>query len=328
MKMSERTTRIQTDSQNRIILTHTFKETIPGKTSYKTVIKKAGARTASQKLVLDGTWSLTEEHALKFHVLSSQSDLAGKDLIFHGQIEHAGGNFLRFRIRRLEPLSGIKSGTIGLSGTWWADRYNRICFDINKGKGRYDTLRFQGAWQVNRNNELIYRYSMTRLKTKVRRLHTVIFRGFWELQKHRIIYRMEGSSGSFFSFQAVLKSHNVRSSDRGIDYQIGIRFLEREVFRKREQTVTILGKWQIKEDLKVSFEVSYSGRKRQEILFGVEKILGKGNTITVSLKDPGGGKMGLEVVFRKTFSKDRDLFISLARSAEEFRVQGGVTIKF
>ena len=259
-------------------------------------IRSPGDKAFLKRLAISGKWSLTENNDLKLRVLASKSDLYGKSLIFKGDIEHKKGDYLRFHIRHSEPLSGIRSGVIELKGRWQADKYNRICFAASKGKGRYDILRFQGAWEVERNNELVYRYKKTYLKTRVKKLHTVIFNGHWDLAGNKLIYRIEGSSKSFFGFKATLQPRSIKSSAGTIRYRLGIGYYERKVFRKFERTITIFGKWTIRQDLKVGFEVSYRGGRRCETVFSIEKVLRKGCLITLSLENIEEGPCEVRVM--------------------------------
>ncbi len=174
--------KIKTDSENRLILEH------------------------ATKFTLEGEWSLTEEHALNFKVLSSDSYLAGKNLIFYGEVESVKGDLLRFRVRKSETLVGVKSGTIELKGKWHADTKNLICFSAAKTSGRYDILRFRGAWEVGDNNELSYRYKKTWLKTKVKEVHTVVFNGYWNWSSSR------SSSSCPYPWRACVQKNNSSNS--------------------------------------------------------------------------------------------------------------------
>jgi hypothetical protein len=300
----KRSIRVQADPDNRLIIEH------------------------ATRFVLDGKWSITDDHALQFHVLTADSYLSGRNIIFHGEIENVKGDYLRFRVRRSEPLSGIKGGTIELKGRWHADKDNRICFSAAKSGGRYDTLRFQGSWQVSGSNELIYRYSRTYLKTRTKERNELIFRGYWELAKHKIIYRIERADDSFLAFKASLASPRIDASIGGIRYTVGLRYEEKNVYRTRRQDVTIFGRWKVEKDLGVSFEMTYPGGKRREIAFEIEKLFAKGESVTLSLRNASGDPLGMELTLKKVFRDDAELFLALSRYGEESRIIGGLNVKF
>lgn len=296
--------RVKADHNNRLIIEH------------------------ATKFVLEGKWSLTDDHALSFRVRTADSYLQGKTLLFYGQIENVKSDLLRFRVRRSDPLSGIRSGMIELKGKWHADADNRISFSVAKGEGRYDTLKFQGAWQLNKRNELTYRYTETYLKTKTKKEQLIVFRGYWDLEKHRIVYRLDKSDLSFFAFSASLRSKKLRAAEGAVRYNVGIKYSRKGIFREIRQTITIYGTWKLGKDFSLGFETICSRKTRHVIHFQIDELLGSGTSFAVKLKTAKGEKLGAEVTFTKTFKNDAELFLSLGHHAEEFRVMGGVKVKF
>lgn len=331
------TGRIQTDSRNRLIIPTYIDKTVEtsgrgtGKragASYEATIIDAAGKKRVRRLLVDGTWSLTPEHDLKFHILGSDYFPGGKTLIFRGDIKHVKGNAIVYRIREYENVLGIRSGTITLRGIWKADKYNRIKFDVIKGKGRYDTLTFQGAWNVNQSNEVIYKYRKTYLKTRKREEKILVFKGHWKLEKGRIIYQVEHSRDSYFSFKAGFRSRSLSAGDRKLRCSVGIAYLEGKTFRKVRKIIAIYGNWRLERDLKVSFVVTYSGGRREKIEFGVEKLIKNGNTIIIFLTDRKGEPLDIRIEFIKTFKNDVEFFLTLSRAGKETKVIGGVKVKF
>jgi len=295
------TARVKVDSKNRLIV---------------------------RKLTLDGVWSLTPGHDLKFRVLGSDGELSGKTLIFTGNIENVKGDSISFRIRDYQSVLGIRSGSIRLTGRWKADKYNRLTFQVSKAKSRYDTLTFQGKWEVGKNNEIIYRYSKTHLKTKKREARTLVFSGYWDIEKSRLTYRIERSSDSYFSFKAALRIKAVTAGKRKLEYTVGVRYVKERVYRKTRETVTIYGKWKVDRDLKVSFDVVYSGGKRKKIGFGVERIFKDDISLKFFLADKRGASLGLSVEFAKVFRNDAEFFLALERAGIEYSIIGGIKVRF
>ncbi len=253
-----------------------------------------------KKFVLDGRWSLTPENNLKLHVLASRSEFSGKTLVLKGDIESVTGKSLSFRVRECRLFSGLRSGTVQLKGIWRVDRYNRITFNAAKARGRYDTLTFQGAWQVNKQNEVIYRYFRKDLKTRKKKTRTLIFKGWWDLGKDRIVYRLDRATDSFFGIKAALQSRSLLAAEGEIKYQVGIKYLERKVYRRVTKTITIYGTWKLSRDLNAKFEVKYSLGKVKEMSFLAEKVIAEGSNVTLSLNKKTGEKLGFSVMFTKT----------------------------
>ena len=305
-------TRIKVDSKNRLIITEASAD-------------KEGKLT---KIITEGKWSLSKDHSLKLKISGNRDPYAGKTLIFNGSISKVTGDSLAFRVRGSENIAGLRTSTIELKGIWQADTSNRLTFSVSKYRGTYDILRFQGAWDVNRNNELVYKYEQTALKTRRKTLNTLVFKGFWEIDESRLVYALQGDDNSFFSFKAALQSRNLIASQGKIKYQIGVKFSSGTVYREVVRTVTIFGKWKLGKDLGVSFDIESSGRKKQSIVFSAEKVIGEGANIKISLKSKKGEKLGIELAFSKKIIEDIELFAELSRLSTESRALVGVRAKF
>ena len=328
--MIKRSNRISVDSRNRLVIDEIYKETRKdSKVSSVTIARTSGGKNVSGKVVLDGKWSLTEGHDLKLHVLAKDSDIYGKTIILSGNIERVDARALVFRARTSEAISGMRSASIELKGWWRADNNNRLTFNVSKSRGEYDVLRFQGAWQVNKQNEIEYRYTKTLLNKRVKRESLLVFKGYWDvLGKSRFVYRLEGSSDSFFSFKASLQSRSLRSSSGKIKYQVGIKYTREKVYSSLRRVVTIYGSWKLGEGLTAGFSVDYSGGRCREVTFFAEKMVFQDGTLRLSLKGARDEKVGFEVTFRKAFKRDAELFLSLGRFASESRIEGGLRVRF
>ncbi len=301
--------RIKTDLKNRLIV--------------------KGQGKDARRVVSDGTWSLTDEHDLKFHVIySDDPDIVGKTLIFYGEIENVEGNALRFRVRDHESLLGVRTGSITLSGRWQADSKNRITFNVAKGRSRYDTLTFNSGWKINRNNELTYKYVKTSLKTKIREEHIVVFRGHWDVGKNRLVYRLERSFNSFFEFKAEFKSGKISVLDRTLKFNVGMAFSQKKSRSSTKEVVTLYGGWGIKKGMKITFSISYSGGRRGRIEFGAEKLIGSSGKVKLYLTSKAGEKLRVALDITKSFKNDAELFLALSHAGKESRVIGGFKIKF
>lgn len=314
--------RLKIDSRNRLVVEETHRT--KGKVSSETTF----ANKDVEKVVLDGKWSLTEDHNLKLHVIGSESQAFGKTVILSGDVQKTSGSGLSFRVRQSENISGLRSGTIELNGKWASDGNNRITFKVARARGKYDTLRFQGVWHINKNNEVVYKREKTALKRSTKTSESLLFRGFWDLGEKRIVYRLEGATDSFFSFNAAVQSKSLRASDGAVRYQVGVKYSQGKVRRSVKQTVSIYGKWKLGKGFGLAFEIAYSGRKKQLIHFSADKLFWNNRKITFSLKDEKGKPLGFEVEFRKAIKDDAEIFFALSRQGEDSRVMGGVRIRF
>ncbi len=303
-------TKFTIDASNSLVITQSFK------------------KKHTKKVVIDGTWTLTPEHDLRFHVLGSDPSDSAKTLIFSGSIENIGGNKLSFRIRDCEGLSGFKTSTVQLTGRWQADKDNRITFHVAKNKGIYDVLRFQGAWQVSRKNEIIYKYKEIARKKRVKKENTLTFKGHWELKRNKLVYSLQGALNSFFEFKAALRSKSLRASDGVIKYLVGIKYSSGKSKRNRKQVVAIHGTWKFGKNLKLGYEVEYSWKNKRTIFFQISELFAKGNVLTLSLRNSAAEPLGLKLTFRKAFKDDAELFLTLGKYASESRITGGLRVKF
>ena len=323
--------RITVDADNRLVIWGFDGLTGAGEgVSYSADLINGPDRSKKlTRLVLDGTWGLTPEYDLALHVIGSNYDeLSGKTIIFRGEIEHAEGNTLGFRVRDYENVLGIHSGSITLKGKWKADKYNCITFEAAKGQGRYDTLTLKGAWQVNRNNEIIYIYKKTCLKTRIKEDRLIIFRGYWDIGKGTLTYRFEHSFDSCFVFKADFKTRRLKISDREIKFNVGFTLQKKNSRTKAVHVITIRGGWEVRGGLKTVFSVAYSGSRRRTIEFGVEELIGNNTKAVISLTAKTGEPLGVELELTKKFKNTAELFLELSRSKKECRIMGGMRVRF
>lgn len=281
-----------------------------------------------KKFLIDGSWSLPDENTLKFSFSGNRSSFTGDSLIFRGNIEKITGSSLLFRARASDTLSGMRTSSIELRGTWQADRSNRLVFRVAKSGGTYDILRLSGEWKVNNNNEIVYRYVRTEMKTKTKSLKSLVFRGFWDLGEDRIVYRIEGNDKSFFKFKASLQSASLRAASGKIKYQIGVDTSKRSVRGQKVMNVTIFGRWKLSRAFSVEFDVFRDGKTGKGLKFAAEKVVARKNFIRVSLQSLKGKSLGTDVSFSRKVSDNLEFFSSLAGFSGEIKVEFGIKGKF
>jgi len=324
--MPKQSSYISIDSKNRVIITETFKDASRVGRNMRSV--SSGGVRRLRKIAVDGSWSMTEDHDLKLKVSGIKSPYAGKTIVLRGEIKKVTGTRLIFGVRESDTVTGLRTRSIELSGRWRADKNNRITFAVRKSNGRRDVLRFQGAWSVGKRNELVYRYVKTSLKKGEKFEKALVFKGYWNLARRRLTYRIEGSTKSYFSFSASIGTKSLRASSGVIKYRVGIKYKRAKVYHQIRRVVSIYGAWKFGKDLSVRFEATGSGKKYTALSFTAEKPIGRGNIVAVALKAKDGEKLGVDVTFTKEFSKDAEVFLTLSRYPNESHIMSGVRIKF
>jgi hypothetical protein len=190
---------------------------------------------------------------------------------------------------------------------------------VKREKDASDVLTFSGAWEVNKNNEIIYRYETAALRRKTSRAHTLVFRGHWDIkEKLRISYEMAAGSDSVFDFKTAA---GVFKKDY-IEYEMGIGLSRRA--RPLSRTVTLSGGWNFKKGRGFVFEFECGGEGRA-IAFGADAKLTGSDTVSVRLKSRLDGRdMGGSLEFsRKIFKGEGETFLRLLRSEKEASVYAG-----
>ena len=110
-----------------------------------------------QRLVLDGTWTLSPNHDLLFTARAGGPPSA-QTVYLKGAILKAQANALVVSVRQAQREDAEPAQRVTLFGRWSADARNRLVFSVEKAEGSEDRLTFQGGWEVGKHHELLYRY--------------------------------------------------------------------------------------------------------------------------------------------------------------------------
>jgi len=289
-------------------LTYHIKSPIPCETKIPHQIK------------LKGAWSLSKDHQLRFTLDKSSRQTFGEQLTFQGEIIDVRRNSLLFSVTTRTKEEMLSVYILELSGSWQADEHNRFIFRVDKERGSSDSLIFEGAWQINKNYQVTYSYQKEQLTRKTKQIHSLIFQGHWEIKdKARLSYLLDVNSVSGFDFNT---SAGIFKDDY-IKYELGIGLSGRKQPIKR--TITFFGKWRIKKNLGLVFEVKRQGRKIQAIVFGAEVKLSDKGRVSFSLRNSLNQEIGAELeLSRDIFSGDGQAFLRLLKSKEESAILAGV----
>ena len=129
-------------------------------------------KSIPHQLKLRGKWSLTDNHNLRLTLDKQGRETFGDKITLQGEILDVKRNSLLFAITTKTKENTRSTYALNLSGSWKADKNNRLSFHIKKEKGIHDILTFNGAWEVNKNHRIIYRYEKALLIRKEKRTQT------------------------------------------------------------------------------------------------------------------------------------------------------------
>ncbi len=279
---------------------------------------------APYQVKLRGKWSLTKNHDLRLTLDKWRRQTSGDKLTLQGEIISAEANSLLFAITTRSKENITSTYILKLQGIWQADKRNRLTFKAKKGEGRYDNLIFDGAWDINKEHRIVYHYEKAQLKQKERLKRTLTFKGFWDTAKrNRLSYKLSLDGKSTFEFQAGI---GFLAKDY-IKYEIGIGISDKK--RPVRRVITLFGKWKIKKNLGLLFEVEYEKGKTKAIVFGADAKLTKRDDIEFKLKDRLGKDLGLELkLSRKLLRGDGEAFLNLLKSKKESSIYAGMAWKW
>ena len=276
---------------------------------------------APRQVRLDGEWSLTGNHELRLTLDNEARKTLGDEITLQGQILDAGKDSLIFAMTTKTDSGDETTYVLNLYGWWKADESNRLSFFIRREAGKYNILTFNCAWQINKSHQIIYQYEKSSLVDKKREVHILIFKGHWDIKKRaRITYSLGGSSESAFDFQTsagILKENY-------IEYEIGIA-LARNVdpFRR---VITLFGRWNLKKDAGLFFEIEYGDGEISAIAFGADARLTDKGTVSFRLKesvDNGDLDMTVELS-REILEGDGEAFLRALASKNEVSICAGM----
>ena len=339
-KTSYEKVRYEVDPHNRLVISDTgkktklprFRQVLTGrfktdKNNSLTYLIKAPVPRGygiPHQVRLRGQWALTEDHNLRFTLNKWGRQTLGDKLTLQGTILDVHKNSLLFAVttRTKEDTQSIY--ILKLQGVWQADKNNRLMFRIKRGKGQYDNLVFTGAWEINKHHQIIYRYEKGELITKQKRIHTLIFKGYWDIKdKTRISYVINRATDSSFDFKT---SVGIFKADY-IKYEVGIGVAGKTEPIKR--TVTLFGKWKIKKGVGLIFEIEYENKKIHAIIFGAKAKLTAKDRISFRLRNELNKDLKGELeLSHKILKGNGESFLRFLKSKRETAVLVGAGFRW
>ncbi len=274
---------------------------------------------APHQVKLRGRWSLTKNHDLRLTLDKWRRQTFGDQLTLQGDIIEVNKNSLLFALTT-RTKEGVQSTYIlKLQGSWQADRNNRLTFRVKKRQDKYDILTFDGIWKIGKNYQIIYQYEKAQLARKLKKLHTLIFKGHWDIKdKARISYVIDRDNDSVFDFKTSLGIFK----EKYIKYEVGIGLSHKPKPIKR--TITLFGTWKIKKTVGLIFEVDYKNRKIHTIAFGAKAKLTSKDNILFKLRNNLNRDIGAELeLTHKILKGDGQAFLRFLKSKRESAVLAG-----
>ena len=326
--------RYEVDPHNRLVVRKTGEKTKVkrfrkvydgrfklGKNNSLTYHIKAPGRNdpgAPHQVKLIGKWSLTKNHDLKITLDKWKRQTFGSQLLIKGEIISVDKNFLVFAVKTRTDNNKDSLYFFKLEGSWQADKYNCLSFKVERDRSRSDILMLRGMWEINKNHEIIYQYEKTQLIRKLKKTHSLTFKGHWDIKdKARISYVLDRSSGSLFDFKTGFGIFK----DKYIKYELGIG--RKEKFSKK--AVLLFGTWKIDKDKGLTFEIEYGNKRISSITFGAEAKLKNRDLIEFNIKkDMDNRDMGINLkISRKMLKGSGEAFLQLLKSSRELSISVG-----
>jgi len=280
------------------------------------------------KLSFDGAWRLTPDYNLELIRSRTGGPVRKERLVLKCSSLVNKFDSLVFTLVGSQGPQRDSLDLITLKGKWQADEYNRLVFYAS-GKPDPSTIVLSGAWELNRNQQLVYSFEKTDLLTKTKKSHELLFAGFWKIDsRNRLSYSLSGSTRSSFSFRAQLESPNLYPADNMIKYRIGMG-LARQA-RENQKVISLYGVWKITRRYGASFEMQYANGCIQSMEFGAKVAVNKNNEVVLSLTDRKDEPLGITVTYtHKLFKKSgAQAFFRLRNSSREKAIEAGIRIPF
>ncbi len=255
------------------------------------------------KIVFEGNWSLNTNHDLELEINRDSPRFSGTvpsgTLVLKGKIISAEPNKLAFEVVSYENQAKQKPSSTGavpvsiirilaLSGSWGCDETNQVFFTLTKNYAQ-DTFKFKSGWSLNQNQQIVYTYQKTNLKTKTKSSSEFTIEGFWEVTSaNRLRYIISSGTGSKFDFKVQLETPTIYPKDGEIRYRLGAGVKRRKGLSPKgtiPNIVCLYGAWKLSRALGLTFEMEYAKKEMHSLSFDAEVNFDANNQVTLNLKD-------------------------------------------
>ncbi len=273
---------------------------------------------------LQGKWSLSVDHNLCLTLNKWGRETLGDKLTLQADVIDTSKNSLVFALTTTTKENTQSIYILKLKGAWQADKHNRLTFRIQREQGSHDILTFRGAWEINKQHQIIYQYEKAQLIRKRKKIHTLIFQGYWDIKdKGRVSYILDQQSNSVFAFKTSIGIFK----DKYIKYEVGIGVSRKPKPIKR--VLILFGKWKIKKSVGLIFEVEYKNKKIHAMVFGAEAKLTAKDSISFKLKNEKNKGLSAQLkLSRKILKGDGLSFLRFLKSKGESTVTIGAGFRW
>lgn len=284
----------------------------------------APKRKAPHQVKLRGRWSLNKNHDLVLTLDKWRRQTVGDELTLKGEIVAVSSNSISFAVTTRSKENLDTRNILKLQGRWQADEHNRLTFKVKKGEGRHDTLTFDGIWEIDKKHRIVYKYEKAQLIRKRTLKKNLTFKGSFDITKrNRLSYELSRDGKSAFDFRTGLGFLH----EKYIKYEIGIGVSDRK--QPVNRTLILYGKWKIKRNVGLLFEIKYEKGKSKAIKFGADARLTKRNEVKFRIKNEMRKDLHLELkLSRKLLRGDGEAFIKLLKDKKEAAIYVGAGWKW
>ncbi|MFA4933773.1 MAG: hypothetical protein WC574_05020 [Candidatus Omnitrophota bacterium] len=217
------------------------------------------------------------------------------------------------------PVSHLR--ILKLKGTWRANEYNELVFEVTGRKGPPQTYTFKGAWKLNKNQQIEY--------LSEDGSDRLIFRGYWQLaSKDKLVYVFEGSSVSRFEFKAQFESPALYPKKGQIRFRLGAGIRQNRL-NKGRRLIILYGEWKFGRNLGLSFNMNYGQGRVKSIDLGAEVTFDR-SKVMLALNNELGEPLGVTITMTRKFLEhlDAEAFVRLKARGKEQGVEAGFSIPF
>jgi hypothetical protein len=290
-------------------------------------------RDSLKKTVVNGEWSLSDDHRLRFRVLDSSSSFLGKYIVFSGEMSDQKSGEFGFRYQDTDSLKGVRSARLTIKGSWKAGKDNTIKFELSKNSSpKKSSLRLKGAWRTGPGNEIIYS-CMLRKKSRPYVEHRVKFLGSWSFAKGYIKYTLSGQNEDSLLFKCEIPGVCLPLGSGRLDFVLKYSSSRSVFARKRRRTVSLRGRWRTGRGNKIIFEAAAANGHKNAYIFKVEKRLTDKLRGEVLLSYEMDRELTVRARVTGELKEDMDIFLAAGLKQtpvheDEISIKGGVNIKF
>ncbi len=285
-------------------------------------IKKPLHGGAPRQIRLEGSWSLDKDRDVVFTL----DRHAGSKTVLKGKLVKADAHHVYFSLAAHDKEGRASLYMLRLQGTWKADKDSRLIFYVQREGDTRDELIFGASWEINKNNQIVYRYTTSAGSAKRKMTKMLTLEGYWDLSsRHRISYILDARGRSRFDFSPVSGASVSIAGKTGLCYELGTRIAHSP---RTKKTITLFGSFKPAEGASVFFEVPYGARVRRSVRFGATVTSRTRTTVALALKNTRGEPLGIEVSFVKRPSAGKEIFLHFERSAKERLAEIGARVKW